>query len=252
MLRRTPLTPKRTNRRNIRLEPLLLGTIRPRRQLDKRMQRHLHPRTLLLRHIHIIRINTPQHSLMRHNYDILAALQLHNDRLQPNDDVAVGFAAAVAVVVLVVVAGAEIFRVTVRDFLIGEAVADARVELVEGFPFEFGVAGGRSGEEARGLDGAFEGGGPDCELAVVADGAGDEFGEGFGVEFASFGDVGVAADLTVEVEFGFAVLVEEVSGSGLSGRGMGYVPVIARWSGVGCGGSLGSIRRGFGGNLLFD
>lgn len=141
MLRRTPFTPKRANRRNIRLEALLLGTIRPRGQLDKRMQRHLHPRTLLLRHIHIIRIDTPQHSLMCHNDDVLAALQLHDDRLEPDDDVAVGFAAAVAVIVFVVVASAEVFWVAICDFLVGEAVADARVELVEGLPFEFGVAG---------------------------------------------------------------------------------------------------------------
>lgn len=57
------------------------------------------------------------------------------------------------------------------------------------------------------MDGAFEGGGPDRELAVVADGAGDEFGKGFGVEFAALGDVGVASDLAVEIELGFAVLV---------------------------------------------
>ena len=99
---------------------------------------------------------------MRDDYDVFAALEFHDYGFKTDDDVAVGFTAAVAVVVFVVVAGAEVFGVAVGDFLVGEAVADARVELVEGFPFEFVVAFGRGGEVARCLDGAFEGGGPDC------------------------------------------------------------------------------------------
>ena len=95
--------------------------------------------------------------------------------------------------------------------MIGEAVTDTRVELVEGFPFEFVIAFGRGGEEAGGLDGAFEGRGPDCQLAGVADGAGDEFWEGSSVEFASLRDVGVPADFAFEVEFGFSVLGNGVS-----------------------------------------
>ena len=73
MLRRAPLTPKRANSRDIRLEALLLGTIRSRRQFDQRMQRDFHPRTLFLRDVHIIRINTSQDGLMRDDDDILAA-----------------------------------------------------------------------------------------------------------------------------------------------------------------------------------
>ncbi len=58
MLRRTPLAPERTDCRNVRLESLLLSTVRPGRQFDERMQRHLHPRALLLRHIHIVSVDT--------------------------------------------------------------------------------------------------------------------------------------------------------------------------------------------------
>ena len=130
MFRRTPFTPKRADGGNIRLEALLLRTIRPGRQLDKRMQRHLHPRTLLLRHIHIIGVDAPQDGLVRNNDDVLAALQLHDDGLEPNDHVAVGFPAPVAVVVLVVVSRFKVFRVPVRNLLVGEAVADARVQFV--------------------------------------------------------------------------------------------------------------------------
>lgn len=59
MFRRTSLLPKRAHRRNIRLKPYFLRTIRPRGQLNQRMQRHFHPRTLLLRHIHVVGIYTP-------------------------------------------------------------------------------------------------------------------------------------------------------------------------------------------------
>lgn len=104
------------------------------------MQRHLHPGTLLLRHIHIIRIDAPQHSLMRHDDDILTAFQLHDDGLESDDDVTIGFAAAVAVIVFVVVPRFEVFGVLVCDLLVREAVAGAGVELVEGFPFELVVA----------------------------------------------------------------------------------------------------------------
>ena len=206
MFRRTPLTPKRADGGNIRFEALLLGAVRPGGQLDQRMQRHLHPGTLLLRHVHIIRVDAPQHGLMRHDDDVLTALQLHDDGLESDDDVAIGFSAAVAVVVFVVVSRFEVFGVLVRDLLVREAVAGARVEFVEGFPFELVVAFGGGGEEAGRLVGAFEGGCPDCELAVVTNGGSDEVRERAGVEFPALRYVGVAADLAAEVEFGFAML----------------------------------------------
>ena len=92
---------------------------------------------------------------MCHNNDILAPLELHNDGLETYDNVTIGFTTSIAVIVFVVVTGPKIFGILVCDLLIGKAVADARVELVEGFPFEFAVAGGGVGEDARGLDSAF-------------------------------------------------------------------------------------------------
>ena len=89
MLRRTPLTPKRADGGNIRLEALLLGTVGPGRQLDERVQRHLHPRALLLRHVHVVSVDAPQDGLVRHDDDVLAALEFHDDGLEPDDDVAV-------------------------------------------------------------------------------------------------------------------------------------------------------------------
>ena len=105
---------------------------------------------------------------MGDDYDVFATFEFHDYGFETDDDVAVGFTAAVAVVIFVVVAGLEVFGVAVGYFLVGEAVANARVELVEGFPFEFVVAFGGGGEVARCLDSAFESGGPDCQLTVVA------------------------------------------------------------------------------------
>lgn len=140
MFRCTSLTPKRAHSRNVCLEPLLFRTVRPRGQLDQCVQRHLHPGTLLLRHIHVIRVDTPQHGLMRHNDDILTAFQFHDDRLKSDNYVAIGLSAPVAIIIFIVVSRFEIFRVFVRNLLVRETVADARVEFVQGFPFELVVA----------------------------------------------------------------------------------------------------------------
>ena len=118
MFRRAPLASKRAHGRDIRLEPLLLRAIRPRSQLDQRMQRHLHPGTLLLRHVHVIRVDTPQDGLVRHDDDILTAFQFHDDRLESDDYVAIGFSTPVAIVVLIIVSRFEIFRVPVRNLLV--------------------------------------------------------------------------------------------------------------------------------------
>ena len=206
MLRRTPFTPKRADGGDIGLEALLLGAVGPGRELDERVQGDLHPRALLLRDIHVVGVDAPQDGLVGDDDDVLAPFELHDDGFEADDDVAVGLAAPVAVVVLVVVARLEVFRVAVRNVLVREAVADARVQLVQGLPLELVVALWGGGEEAGGLDGAFEGGGPDGELAVIADGGGDEVGQRAGVELAAFGDVGVAADFAGEVEFRFTVL----------------------------------------------
>ena len=145
---------------------------------------------------------------MRHNNDILAPLQLHDDRFQPNYDVAVGLSATVTIVILVIVAGFEVFRILFCDVGVGEAIADARIELVECFPFELAVAFVGGCEEASRLNGTFERGSPDGELSVIADGTGDEFRQLLGVELAPLRDIGVTADFTGEVELGLAVAGE--------------------------------------------
>lgn len=200
MHRLTPLLPPRADGRHIGKHALLLGLVRARRQLDQAVQRHLHPRALLLRRPHEVRVDAPQHRLVRDDEDVLAALQLHDDGLQPDDDVAVALPAQVAVVVLVLVPRLEVRRVFLLDLGVRQAVADAAVELVERFPREFLV-----GQVAGRLGGAFEGRGPDGE-GQIAGGFFDEGGEDLGVALAAWGEVRVAADLAREVVVGFAVL----------------------------------------------
>ena len=55
---------------------------------------------------------------VRDDNDILTPLQFHDDGFEPDDHVTVGLASSVAVVVLVVVAGLEVFGVFLGDFLV--------------------------------------------------------------------------------------------------------------------------------------
>jgi hypothetical protein len=83
--------------------------------------------------------------------DVLAALELHDDGLKTDDDVAVRLAAAVSVVVLVLVAGGEVLGEAVLDLLVRQAIADAGIELIQGLPLQLIVV---RGEEASRGDGA--------------------------------------------------------------------------------------------------
>jgi hypothetical protein len=60
---------------------------------------------------------------------------------------------------------------------------------------------------AGGLDGAFEGGGPDDDLGVWRNaGLAEELWQLTGIGFTALGDVGVTADLAGQVELRFTVL----------------------------------------------
>ena len=154
MLRGGALAPPGRYGRDIRLDASLLRAVGARGQLDQSVQRDLHPGGLFLGHVQEIRVDTAQDGLVRDNKNVLATLELHDDRLEADDDVAVRLSPAVAVVVLVVVASFKVLRVAFRNVLVGQAVAHARVELVEGFPLEFGVAH-LLDQVTGGLDGAF-------------------------------------------------------------------------------------------------
>ena len=186
--------------RYVSVDTLLLGLIRTRRELDETVQRNVHPRALILRRAHEVGVDAAQDGLVGDDEDVLAALELHDDGLEADDDVAVGLAAGVAVVVLVGVAGGEVVGVLLLDLGVGEAVADAGVQLVERFPGELFV-----GQVVCCLGGAFEGRGPYGE-GTVAGGLLDEIGQDLGVLLAARRKVGVSADLAGNVVHGLAVL----------------------------------------------
>lgn len=169
MLGDTPFLPKGADSRNVPFESLLFRPICSWCQLDDSVEWNFHPRRLLLRYIHVVSVDASQNCLMRNNDDVLASFQLHDDGLQPDDDVSVAFAPAISVIVLVIIPSLEIFRIPLFNFRISKAVADARVEFIQGFPFELGVAFGRVDEEACGLDRSLECGCPDREMAVITD-----------------------------------------------------------------------------------
>jgi hypothetical protein len=114
------------------------------------VQGHLHPWALLLRHVHKVCVYASQDGLVCDDQDVLAALKLHDDRLEADHHVAVRLATEVAVVVLVFVARREVFGVFLLDLGVCESVADARVKLVQRLPLEL-----FKGEESCGLDRSF-------------------------------------------------------------------------------------------------
>lgn len=134
VLGRAALPPPRADRLDVSLVSLHFGPIRPRCQLDQRVERYGYPGTLFLRLLHKVRINAADDGLMRDDEDVLAALQLHDDGLEADHHVAVAFASTVSVVVLVFVARLEVIGVKVRYLLVRHSVANASVELVESLP----------------------------------------------------------------------------------------------------------------------
>jgi hypothetical protein len=130
MHRQTTFLAPRTDGRNVRSKSFLLGLVRARCQLDKRVQRHFHPGTALLRYVHEVGVDAAQDGLVGDDQDVFAALKFHDDGFQADDDVAIRLAAEVAVVVLVFITGLEVGWVLLCNILVSETVADSRVELV--------------------------------------------------------------------------------------------------------------------------
>ena len=184
MFSRTALDAKRADGGNVCVEALLLSAVRAGGELDQRVQGHLHPRRFFLRHVHVVGVNAPQHGLVGDDDDVLAPLQFHDNGFQPDDHVPVAFSTPVPVVVLVVIAGSKVFRVSIGNFLVRKAVTQTRVELVQGLPFELVIAFGRRGQKSGGLNGSLQRRGPDGQMAVVAYGFLHQIREGAGVELA--------------------------------------------------------------------
>jgi hypothetical protein len=100
------------------------------------MQRDLHPWALFLGHIHEVCVDTPKDGLVCNNEDIFAALKLHNDGLEADNDVAIRFAAQVTVVVFVFITLRKVLGILLFYLCVGQTIANSRVEFVQSFPFE--------------------------------------------------------------------------------------------------------------------
>ena len=223
MLRQTPLGPPGADGGDVGLEPLLLRPVRLGRQLHEGVQGDLHPRALALVQVVEVGEDAADDGLVRDDDDVLAALELHDDGLEADDDVAVALAAAVPVVVLVVVARAEVLGVLALNLLVRHAVADARLELVERLPLQ--LLPPRLGREvARRLDRALQRRRPDGQRRVFGDpGLAHQARQGPRVQLAALRDVGVTANFAVEIVLRFAVL---------DGLQFGWAVLMGRWSGT--------------------
>jgi len=136
MYRLTAFPPPGTDGGNIRAQSLLLRAVRLGCQPYQRVQRHLHPWTLLLRHVLEVGVDAAEDGLVGHDEDVFAALEFHDDGFETDHNIAVRLPAQVTVVVLVIVAGLEVVGIPLFDLGVGEAVANAAVEFVESFPLE--------------------------------------------------------------------------------------------------------------------
>jgi hypothetical protein len=72
-----------------------------------------------------------------------------------------GLTSEVSIIVLVFIAGLEVFWILLLNVCIGQAIANTRVELIEGFPAEFFVR-----QPARRLCGALESRRPHGERSI--------------------------------------------------------------------------------------
>lgn len=136
MFRGAPFATPSRNCRDVGFEALFLRAVCAGSQLDQRMKGNFHPRTLFLGHIVEIRIDAPQNRLMGDDDHVLAALELHDDGLEADDDISVRLTTAIAVVVFVFVSGRKVFGIPFRNLLVCQAIADPRVELIQRFPLE--------------------------------------------------------------------------------------------------------------------
>jgi hypothetical protein len=206
MLRRRALSAPGRDGGDIGLEALLLGAVGAGGQLEEGVEGNFHPGRLLLGNVHEVGVDAAQNGLVGDDDDVLAALEFHDDGLQADDHVAIRLTAAVAVVVLVFIAGGEVLRVLLGNFLVGEAIADAGVQFVEGLPFQLFEAGFCL-EVAGGLDGAAEGGGPNDDFGVGGNARlAEELWQLAGVGLAALGNVGVTTNFAGQVELRFTVL----------------------------------------------
>ena len=166
--------PKGADGRNVRFEALFLGRVGSWGQLDQRVQRNFHPGGFLLRNVHVIRVYATQHRLMRDDENVFAPLKLHDNRLQPDDNIAVTLPATISVVVLVVVARLEVLGISIGDLLIRQAITHPRIQFIQSLPLEFVESLGRRGQKAGRLNGALQRRRPDGEMLLVIDAFGHQ------------------------------------------------------------------------------
>lgn len=149
---------------NVGFPPLLEGAVRLWGEFDQGMQGYIHPGASRLVLLHEVGIDAAENGLVSDDEDVLTPLELHDDGLKTDNNVAIRLSAAISVIVLVFIARSEILGVAVLNLLIRQAVTDARIKLVKGLPLQLVVMWR---EKTCSCNGAFQGRCPDGKGPVV-------------------------------------------------------------------------------------
>lgn len=143
---------------------------------------------------------------MRHDNNVFASLELHDDRFKSDDNITVRFTSTVSIVILVLITGCKVLGITLLDLLVSKTVAYAGVKFIESLPLKL-VITHFFDEVTNSLMGTLESRCPDCELGSGRNARlAKEFWEGKSVLLATRRDIGIATNSTSEIELRFSVL----------------------------------------------
>ncbi len=156
---------------NTGTESLFIGAIGARSELDKGMQRNCHPGAFLLALLLEVGVDATEDGLMSDDEDVLASLELHDDRLETDHNIAVRLTTTVAVVVFVLVTCNEVGGILLFDFGISKSIAHTGIKFIECLPLELVVS---FGEVLGSCNGTLKGRGPDGKRTIILRKSADE------------------------------------------------------------------------------
>ena len=109
----------------------------------------------------------------------------------------------IPIIKLIIIPRPKVFRIPIRDLLIGQPITNAGIQLIQRLPLQPVIL---LRQMLSSCNRAAKCRSPYGKWSVVANGVADHLGELARVGLPVFGEHRVAADLAGEVEFGFAVL----------------------------------------------
>ena len=96
---------------DVDLEPSLLACIGAGSELDDRVEWNLDVGELFVRVVHKVGVDAAQNGLMSDDQNVALSLQLHDNGLQPKNNIAVRLSSSIAVVELVLISVCKVLGV---------------------------------------------------------------------------------------------------------------------------------------------